>query len=344
MKILYGIQTTGNGHLTRSAVLRAELQKLGADVDVFLSGADNSQAFAMSLFPDARFVPGPTLVISEGKLKHWQTLFNAEFFSFVKSVRALSLASYDLVITDFEPITAWAARFQKTMSIGISNQYTMTHGAIRFPVFSPLAKLVDRFFAPAKLCFGLHWCDFGPYVLPPIVPVELLSLNKKESVEAEVVVYLPFESVECIRSFLQAASTTRFDVFHPAIVSPSTEGNLHWHPLSREFFLSSLAACNGLISNAGFESLSEAIYLGKKLLVKPLNGQAEQMSNAKILPEQGFGESMNTLDTKQLLSWLHCTDAVASVQWPNVAQMIALWIYAGHWFDVAALHDTCWGS
>lgn len=342
MKILYGVQTTGHGHLTRSALLRDELQRLGAVVDVFLSGADSTQAFAMTLFPNARFMPGPTLITKNGALKHWQTLFNAEFFKFVKSVHSLSLDAYDLVITDFEPITAWAARFQKKMSIGISNQYTMTHGSIRFPMFAPLAKLVDRFFAPAKLSIGLHWCDFGPYILPPIIPVEILDAGCTVDSQSSVVVYLPFESVDQIRDFLQAAVGTRFDIFHPAIKSPFVEGHLYWHPLGRSSFLSRLSSCHGLISNAGFETLSEAIYLGKKILAKPLHRQAEQMSNVEILVEKGFGTSMQSLDSHCLIDWLRQNTQTTTVAWPNVARQIAQWIYAGDWSQVSQLHQSCW--
>ncbi len=40
MKILYGIQCTGNGHLTRSLKVISRLKKLGHNVDILLSGKD----------------------------------------------------------------------------------------------------------------------------------------------------------------------------------------------------------------------------------------------------------------------------------------------------------------
>ena len=38
MRILYGVQTTGNGHISRSREVIRELKRLGHDVHVLLSG------------------------------------------------------------------------------------------------------------------------------------------------------------------------------------------------------------------------------------------------------------------------------------------------------------------
>ena len=42
MKILYGIQLTGNGHLTRSIELISQLKKRGFEVDILVSGNNYS--------------------------------------------------------------------------------------------------------------------------------------------------------------------------------------------------------------------------------------------------------------------------------------------------------------
>ena len=55
------------------------------------------------------------------------------------------------------------------------------------------------------------------------------------------------------------------------------------NPLSHSEFHAHLLDAEGVISNAGFELASECLHLGKKLLVKPLAGQFEQLSNALAL-------------------------------------------------------------
>jgi uncharacterized protein (TIGR00661 family) len=48
--------------------------------------------------------------------------------------------------------------------------------------------------------------------------------------------------------------------------------------------------------NAGFELASEAMFLGKKILVKPLAGQMEQLSNALVIDSLELGMVMKRLN------------------------------------------------
>ncbi|WP_352260117.1 glycosyltransferase family protein, partial [Psychrobacter sp. TB55-MNA-CIBAN-0194] len=72
--------------------------------------------------------------------------------------------------------------------------------------------------------------------------------------------------------------------------------HIHWHGFNREGFKQHMAQCGGVIGNAGFELASEAMTLGKKLLVKPLQGQFEQSANVAALELLAAAESMQTLD------------------------------------------------
>jgi uncharacterized protein (TIGR00661 family) len=344
MKILFGVQTTGNGHLTRSSVLVNQLCSLGHHVDVLMSGHISSEVFAKRLFPQGRFVEGPSLVTHSGELHLWKTLRHAKFLNFAKAVRTLSLKSYDLVLTDYEPITAWAARLHRKMSIGISNQYIMLNHSVRYPVFSPFSPLMDRFFAPAQVCLGLHWHSFGQNTLPPVLPCEQLDALNKESLDQQVVVYLPFESPTVITDFLATQPQVRFEIFHPSIEQPTMLGNLHWQPLDRDYFLQRLASSTGLIANSGFSTVSEAIYLGKPILVKPLRKQLEQMLNAEILRQTKLGSVMTHFSPIVLEHWLAQRQPLSVRQWPDVSKLLAAWISAEDYSDAAlsALHQQCW--
>ena len=86
-----------------------------------------------------------------------------------------------------------------------------------------------------------------------------------------------------------------------------------------------LATSQGVICNAGFELASEAIQLGKKLLVKPLLGQMEQLSNAKALEDLELGMTMDTLDPRTVKNWLDNFQA-KQVIYPNVAEAIVDWL------------------
>jgi uncharacterized protein (TIGR00661 family) len=93
------------------------------------------------------------------------------------------------------------------------------------------------------------------------------------------------------------------------------------HPLSRESFQQDLQTCGGVICNSGFELVSEALELGKNILVKPVFGQAEQISNALALTKLGYGSSMNTLDSSVVKQWLQQNQHIR-VSYHNVARKI----------------------
>jgi uncharacterized protein (TIGR00661 family) len=71
----------------------------------------------------------------------------------------------------------------------------------------------------------------------------------------------------------------------------------------------------------GFELASEALQLGKKILVKPLHAQMEQISNAAALQHLGYGHVMDGLDTAVIDHWLHHAHAV-QVIYPNTAELM----------------------
>ena len=91
--------------------------------------------------------------------------------------------------------------------------------------------------------------------------------------------YLPFEDLAEVIEVLQPLSEQEFVVFHPDIKVGSRQANIALQPLSKPNFKHALQHCAGVIGNGGFELSSESLRLGKKLLLKPLEGQFEQSSN-----------------------------------------------------------------
>jgi hypothetical protein len=96
-----------------------------------------------------------------------------------------------------------------------------------------------------------------------------------------------------------------------------------------------------VIANGGFELPSEAMSLGKKLLLKPLDGQFEQQSNVATLDMLGLASVMDTLDPVAVRHWLDERSG-EEVHYPDVADAIAAWILAGQWDDHQELCRTLW--
>ena len=74
--------------------------------------------------------------------------------------------------------------------------------------------------------------------------------------------------------------------------------------LNNKHFKKDLISCNGLITNAGFQLPAEAIYLGKKILCKPLSGQPEQEHNAKILKKLQHATVCAEFTKEEIEMWI----------------------------------------
>ncbi len=336
MKVLYGVQTTGNGHLTRSRETVRALRKRGVEVKVLLSGDRPERALQLDEFKDADLRTGLTFVTRAGRVIPTETLARLDLPRFYRDWRSLDLSDVDLVISDYEPLSSRAAKLRRIPSIGLGHQYSFVHGSVPRGGRG-IGDLILRVFAPVDIPIGLHWHHFGAPILPPIVP-ELNSHWRGNS--DRVLVYLPFEQADSIRALL-----TPFPMHHFLIYghtpSDSDEGHLHWRTFSRSGFLRDLHNCATVISNAGFELPSEALHLGRRLLVKPLQGQPEQQANARALEELGLARVMQQLDIASLTSML-ASDLPRPQNWPRVAEAFADWLVAGRLDRVDELVDRGW--
>lgn len=342
MRILYGVQATGNGHISRARALAPALAAAGIGVDFLFSGRSPRDFFDMAPFGAYRVCRGLTFATRTGRIRPLQTLLESAPLTFVRDVRSLDLAPYDLILTDFEPVTAWAGRRAGKRVIGMGHQYAFRHPIPQYRG-NPGYRLIMKYFAPADHALGLHWHHFGAPILPPIAPVDLAETAIDPRL---IVVYLPFETPPAIEALLKPFGGHRFAVYHPQAVHhrqamPTTGAHLTWHRPSHAAFHRDLRACNGVVANAGFELTSEVLQLGRKLLLKPLAGQPEQLSNVLALRRLGLGYSMKTLDQGKLATWLERGPG-ATVRYPDVAAAVARWLAQGHYDDIPRLAAELW--
>lgn len=323
MRIFYGVQGTGNGHITRARVMAKELQLAGIDVTFQFTGRPIDKFFDMDIFNGFQVRTGLTFNTHQGQVSYLKTARDAKLLKLYSDIKSLDLSGYDQIITDFEPVTAWAARRQNKPVLGIGHQY-----AFNYPIpragSDPIANQVMKYFAPATTGVGLHWHHFGQPILPPII--ETLE-TPRNIIKNKIVVYLPFEDQSSVIDLLADFTGFEFHIYSPE-VTVSKFAHITCYPLSRTGFQNDLYNCAGIISNAGFELASEALQLGKKILVKPLHSQMEQISNAAALKELGYGHTMKVLDKETIGHWLHDNHAI-HITYPNVAKVLVQWLQAG---------------
>lgn len=337
MNILFGVQATGNGHISRSREVIRNLKQRGHKVTVILSGRDPSQLWGMEDFVPFISYRGITFSTNRGRVQYLKTGLKLHLLEYLRDARSFDASGYDLVIVDFEPVSARIAKLNGIPSIGIGHQYAFPYD-IPVADASILSLFVMKHFAPAKYSVGLHWNHFNQPILPPIVPG--MNNNNAQIIEKKILVYLPFEELEEIESLLLPFGKHDFYIYHKDVTSHKI-GNLYLRPYSREGFLKDLVECNGVITNAGFELASEALHLGKRLLVKPLAGQMEQSSNALAVELLRLGMTMKRLDGNLVSQFLK-SDPPPPMEYPDVAAMISEWIGQGDWGDMSNLVKNTW--
>jgi len=337
MKILYGVQGTGNGHITRARAMATCFNAKGIEVDYLFSGREDNQYFDMDVFGRYQTYRGLSFATVAGKVSLWQSAKKLKFGQFFADVRSLDVAQYDLVLNDFEPVSAWAAKRANKQVINISHQAAFNDPSVPIESNSWLHRWFIKMFAPANLSLGVHWQPFGGTILPPFVEVERVDRHA----ESFYLVYLPFEKLEEITALLSLFIDEDFVIYHPDVKHKYQVENCYFNPLNRHQFLHDLQQCNGAICNAGFELSSEALTLGKKLLVKPLNGQFEQASNARVLEQMKAASVMESLNEHGVDQWLGVKTSTM-VNFPSDPSPLIEWLLEGNYDQPERLCERLW--
>lgn len=338
MKILYGIQGTGNGHISRARKMAAQFKAHNTDVTYLFSGRPREKLFDMAeSFGEFQHRRGLTMVQENGKVDYLRTTLETPVGEFIRDVRALNVEDYDLVITDFEPVTAWAAKLAGKASIGVGHQYAFGHPIPRYGD-NPISRAVLRWFAPAAINVGLHWHHFNTSILPPIIDTELAF---RDSSEPFVLVYLPFEDQTQVTALFHQLDHIQFVQYSPD-VEDGHDGNVLLRKTSLHGFRNDLQHARAVICNAGFELVAECLHMGTPVLAKAVHGQMEQLSNAFALRQLNWGETLESLDLSKIKRWLENGQRSPAVRYPDVAAAIADWVLAGNWDDQSELWESLW--
>lgn len=298
MKILYALQKTGNGHLARAQEILPVLKKLG-EVDVLTSGIQSQIRLDFDVKYDFR---GLSLFYSRsGRLSLFKTIFKNNYYRFIRDLFRVPVKEYDLIINDFEPVSAWASVLFRGNLVSLSHQASLWFSGIPRPTkINLFFSLVIRYFAPAESYYGFHFKRYHDRIFTPVIRQKIRAL--KPSRDEKYVVYLPAYSPENLHRELRELKT-QWVIFSREIESPYVRDNCRFYPVNENEFLSELATCTGVLCGAGFELPAEALFLGKKLFVIPIKMQLEQYYNAASLQDLGVPYS-EFLDKEKIRSWL----------------------------------------
>jgi uncharacterized protein (TIGR00661 family) len=283
MKILYAVQATGNGHISRAMELLPHLRVYG-QVDVFLSGA-NSQLKAD--LPVRYRSKGLTLFYNnDGGLDYPKIIRNLNPLRVWKEVKELPVEKYDVVVNDFECITSLACALKKIPSVNFGHQASFQSALTPRPAKKDIVgERILKHFARATGYLGLHFERYDDFIFTPVIKKEVL--HAKPLLKNHITVYLSSYCDEVLLKYFNRLHSFRFQVFSRQVKEPVVNGNTTFIPVNNRLFTESMINSSGVITGAGFETPAEALQLQKKLMVIPIRGQYEQLCNAAALERLG---------------------------------------------------------
>ena len=289
MRILYGIQLTGNGHISRSTIIINKLKDLGHQVDIITSGSGSN----LSL-PNIKYkFNGLTLQQTKGQINWIKTILKSKPIRLIKDIR-LDVSQYDLVISDFEPISAWSAKLSGVKSISICNQMSIIIDNNDWNI----SKMFMKYFAKCDHLIGFDYKS-SSNIFQPICDISLDNVKSDDF----YLVYLPYIDSNHLVSIL---SGSNFKIYtNDDIIG---NDNIEIKRINKDEFIYDLVTCKGVITHSGFSTTSEALILNKKLWSIPIVGQYEQEVNADKLSKMGVYTSR--LSKMNLSYWLSESNSI----------------------------------
>lgn len=283
MKIFYAVQATGNGHISRAMELIPYLKEYGT-VDVFLSGANST----LNIDAPVKYrSKGLSLYYNcSGGLDYWQLAKSFQPVRLRQEIRDLPVEKYDLVINDFDYITAAACAKKGIPSVQFGHQASFQSLLTPRPERkSSAGEWILKNYARATRYVGLHFQTYDDFIFTPVVKQEIVLAEPAD--KGYITVYLPSYCEPELRRIFHAFANLRFQVFSRQTITANRDRNIEWLPVDKHLFNKSLINCTGIITGGGFETPAEALHLGKKIISIPIRAQYEQQCNAAALSQLG---------------------------------------------------------
>lgn len=313
--------------MTQALSASAMLSRLGHELVGVVAGANGVRElpdyFARGFPVSVRSLPSPGFVLRESRsIDPFATAGRAlrQFGTFRTSVDQLRTrimeSGAELVLNFFEPLTGLLQLFRPLTIpvVALAHQFLIQHpNRIRIRG-RRLEDLGMRLFVSVvgcrsrKVALSFYPAPAVPSrrlsIAPPLLRAELFNRNPQDG--GSLLVYLVNHGYsEQIRAWHAANPGTRIHCFYDRPGAPPVEEvapSLFFHQLDGKLFLDMMARCGAVACTAGFESVCEALWLGKPLLIVPVEGHFEQQLNAAEAQKHGLAEVDSRFDLTVLAS------------------------------------------
>ncbi|MCL2435225.1 MAG: hypothetical protein FWD09_03675 [Lentimicrobiaceae bacterium] len=349
MKYLFIVQGEGRGHLTQAISLSQILRRHGHEIVEVLVGK-NSNSEIPEFFVDKigtkvhKFdTPAFALSTSEKKIKIWKTIISnvtlGKLKKYYKSTEfiheRIKKCKPDAVVNFYDMMAGWTNFIYRetTPFINLGHTFLIDHPDYTIHSKNKHEKLLLRInnalcSIGATKILALSFYPMQKYhrgnmiVVPPLMREEVKKLNpiNGEFILGYMVRNGYLNEVKQWHRKNQHVELHIFSDKNEIELNP----NFVMHGIDDEVFLYYLEKCSGYITTAGFESICEAMYLGKPVLMVPTH--LEQEINAADAVLAGAGISSNSYDIGKLLEYIESAPEKSDTfnKWVDSAEEIFL--------------------
>ena len=320
-KILYGVAGEGFGHSSRTHITGKMLKRAGHEV--LFAASNKSLDYLSRYFPrDLCKIHGLTFHYENASVNLPKT-FLSNFAQLPEMIQINNKAyngafrdfGPDVVITDFDPFTSYWAYKNNVPCISIDHEHLVSKFDFERPETGWFERLVSDMVTKIYLkgvsayivlnFFNAHPLAENAFLTPPVMRDEVLR-HKSSNDGNHVIFYATTQS--CLDEFYQLFKMfPRQQFFLYGFGMEAVDGNCFFRKHNTENFLRDLANCRGVIASGGFSLISECLHFSKRMLIKPISNQVEQMINAHHMDRMGAGayiESINEEILGNFLDWL----------------------------------------
>lgn len=261
--------------------------------------------------------------------------------AFIGSVREFDKALRDLrpdvVVNFYEPLYGLYATLRRPRcpSACIAHQCLSLHPEFPFPPGhrrdkSLLRTLTRITTSSASAILALSFTPLEEmihgrmHVVPPVLRPEVF--NYDPSTGEYLLIYVMSDGYAAdVIAWHEQRPETELHCFWDRKGAPEEDrrdDTLTLHRISDTGFLKKMSGCRGLVTTAGFESVCEAMYLGKPVMMIPVHGHYEQLCNSVDGVRAGAGIRADRFDLDRFLDYLptHRHDTKSFRSWVSSAQ------------------------
>ena len=350
MKVMFTVQGEGRGHMTQAIAMQEMLQRHGHRVAAVLVGSNQNRSLP-AFFEEAfagrvQSIASPGFAVANGRgisLVRTATNAFANAPTFSRSLRTIhetvTAVQPDLIVNFLEPLLGIynAVRRHHVPVLAVGHQFMLDHPAFvqdrkrsldRLGMSAYVALTGTR---SAKLALSFYKAPDLPrrrlFVCPPILRRQVFE-QRADSFEGHLLVYLLNAGyADDIVRWHRDHPEVPVHCFYDKAGAPDEErvdSHLTFHKIHGEKFLRLMASARGVACTAGFESVSEAAYLGKQVLMIPVENHFEQFLNARDAERTGIGLADTTFRLSRLLEPVRNEVTAAFRDWVDQAEAIAM--------------------